>query len=256
MTQKVDVTSRGGTRPQLGRGFIALGIALIILGAIGATSTVFLSIAIPVVVGPILMTSGILQVLLALFTQPWRGSSLHLMAAALDMVVGLLILTHPAQATDELILVLVVYLMAGGLYRVFGSLLLRLPAWGWALAAGMVPLLLGVILWQVRPFHGLWFFGLCVAVDLLCHGASWLVFSQALRSPLSADAESPPPPALVADRAAHAGGKGQGVRELLHQLDDTLVQQTKALEHVDELIHRAESKEREVYGEKGPTPNP
>jgi uncharacterized membrane protein HdeD (DUF308 family) len=233
--------------------FIVLGLALIALGAIGLGSTVLLRVALPLVLGPILMVSGILQVLLGFFTQPWKGSVLHLMAAALDMVVGLLVLTHPGQAAADLALLLVAYLLVGGLYRIFGSLLLGLPA-GWsALAAGAVPVVLGLLLWTHRPFQELWLFGLCVAIDFICHGGSWIVFSGAVRpSPGAAPEPAAPPAPSLPESSPPTEETGQDVRQLLDQFQALLDRDGQALERVDELIRKARKKREEVYGVEAP----
>ncbi len=235
--------------------FVLLGAALIALGVIGLGSSALLSVVLPLVLGPILMASGIMQVLLALFAGPWKGSGLHLMAAALDLVVGLFVLIHPAEAAAGLALVLAAYLMVGGLYRIFGSLLWHLPARGWALAAGMVPLVLGVFLWQSRPFPELWLFGLCLGADFICHGASWLLFSQAVR--ISPGAEPSPaapssPPRM--DSSLPAAEPGGDVRQMLDRFQGDIDRNTKALERVDELIHEAHKKDKEVYGETKEVP--
>jgi uncharacterized membrane protein HdeD (DUF308 family) len=228
--------------------FMVLGAALIALGVIGAGST-GLRLALPLVLGPILMASGILQVLLAFFAGPWKGSGLHLMAAALDMVVGLLVLTHPEHAAADLALVLVAYLMIGGMYRVFGSLLLRLPGRGWTLAAGLVPLALGIFLWTQRPFPELWPFTLCVAADFICHGASWILSSGAVRTPPAADGQPKAPPSPLPPESPRASEeKDLDVRQLLERFQALIERDTDALEHVDAVIQQARKKRQEVYG--------
>jgi uncharacterized membrane protein HdeD (DUF308 family) len=227
--------------------FVVLGGTLIVLGAAGLGSAA-LPVVLPLVLGPILMASGILQVLLALFTSLWKGSALHLMASALDLVVGLIVLTHPAEAAADLALVLAAYLMVGGLYRIFGSLLWHLPARGWALAAGAVPLVLGVLLWQRRPFQEVWLFGLCLGADFICHGASWLLFSRAVRTLPSAKGKPvapPSPPPLAAEPAGN-------VRQMLDRFQASIDRETKTLEGVDELIHKAKKRAQQVYGEEPP----
>jgi uncharacterized membrane protein HdeD (DUF308 family) len=41
--------------------------------------------------------------------------------------------------------------------------------------------LLGVVVWIAWPVDELWFVGLCLAVDFLCHGASWTAVALAER---------------------------------------------------------------------------
>jgi uncharacterized membrane protein HdeD (DUF308 family) len=170
------------------RWFLALGIGLILLGVVGFGSIVVLELVATLVLGPLLMASGIMQVLLAFFGRR-RESPLHLMAAALDLVVGFLVMTHPLNTVDDLILVLAVLLMAGGLYRILSSLLLGFRAWGWILGSGIAALTLGLVVWKEGHFRGLWLVGACVALDFIGHGVSWVFLSQSMR-PRAPAAES------------------------------------------------------------------
>jgi uncharacterized membrane protein HdeD (DUF308 family) len=163
--------------------FGTLGLVLILLGVLGLVSVSVLRFLTTLVLGPMLLASGIMHLLMAFFAQRWRGAPLHLTAAVLDTVVGFLVMIHPISAVDDLLLVLAALLMIGGVYRVVSSLLLRFPAWRWTLTAGVVAVLLGLFVWKEGPFHGLWLAGLCVTVDFICHGVSWLILAHIIRNP-------------------------------------------------------------------------
>lgn len=46
--------------------------------------------------------------------------------------------------------------------------------------------LLGVCVWLRLPVSGLWFVGLCIALDFICHGASWSAVALAEGKPVEA----------------------------------------------------------------------
>ena len=119
-----------------------------------------------------------MQILLAFFAR--RRARLRFIygAAALDLVVGFLVLTHPHNTVDDLILVLAAFLMVGGVSRILSSVFLRFRAWGWILAAGIVAIALGLLVWKEGSFRGLWLVLACVAIDFIAHGVSWVVLSQ------------------------------------------------------------------------------
>jgi hypothetical protein len=48
-------------------------------------------------------------------------------------------------------------------------------------AAGVAGLFLGICLWQRWPFRGLLLLGLCVGVDFVLKGVTWVIVSQAVR---------------------------------------------------------------------------
>jgi uncharacterized membrane protein HdeD (DUF308 family) len=163
------------------RWLLTLGVGLILLGVVELGSVVALELLAILVLGPLLLASGIMQILLAFFARR-REAPLHLAAAALDIVVGFLVLTHPHNTVDDLILVLAVFLLAGGVSRILSSLFLRFRAWGWVLAAGIIAVTLGLVVWKVGPFRGLSIVLACVAVDFISHGVSWVVLSYNARN--------------------------------------------------------------------------
>jgi uncharacterized membrane protein HdeD (DUF308 family) len=162
------------------RWLLILGVGLILLGVVELGSVVLLELLAVLVLGPLLMASGIMQILLAFFARR-REAPPHLAAAALDMVVGFLVLTHPRNTVDDLILVLAAFLMVGGVSRMLSSLFLRFRAWGWIFAAGIVAVVLGLIVWKEGHFRGLTLVMACVAVDFISHGVSWVVLSHSSR---------------------------------------------------------------------------
>jgi uncharacterized membrane protein HdeD (DUF308 family) len=160
------------------RWLLILGVGLILLGVVALGSIVLMELLAILVLGPLLMASGILQILLAFFARRKREAPPHLAAAALDIVVGFLVLMHPRNTLDDLILVLAAFLMVGGVSRILSSLFLRFRAWGWMFAAGIVAAVLGLFVWKEGHFRGLSLVIACVAVDFIAHGVSWVVLSQ------------------------------------------------------------------------------
>lgn len=167
------------------RWLLTLGVGLILLGVVALGSVAAMELLAVVVLGPLLIASGILQILLAFFARRREAPS-HLVAAALDIGVGFLVLTHPHNTIDDLILVLAAFLMVAGLSRILSSLFFRFRAWGWFLAAGIVAVTLGLVVWKEGHFRGLSLVLACVAVDFITHGVSWVVLSHSARNGSSA----------------------------------------------------------------------
>jgi len=161
--------------------YLILGVALMILGVAAIVQGLVSSIASMVLLGWMLVGSGIVQGVLAFPVRNWSGFFLHLMGGVLEIVVGLLIVAAPLNAAVALTLLLSVYLLVGGLFRTVAVLLLRFPGWSMGALGGMISVLLGLALWQQWPLSGLIFVGSCVGVALLLHGASWISFALKLR---------------------------------------------------------------------------
>jgi uncharacterized membrane protein HdeD (DUF308 family) len=162
--------------------FFALGLASVIVGLL-AISFAFITTMVKVVVfGVLLLIAGIVEAVHALMVRNLKGFALHLLAAALYLIVGLFMLEDPVQAAVVLTLLLAACFIVGGLLRIIFSVVDRFPGWPWVLVNGVVDLLLGVFVWNRWPESGLWVIGLFVGIDLLFHGWSWMFLALTVRT--------------------------------------------------------------------------
>jgi uncharacterized membrane protein HdeD (DUF308 family) len=162
--------------------FLVLGISLIVLGTFAISWSLLATIASVLLFGWLLVVSGVMEVVSSFWARRWTGFFLHLLAGVLDVVVGLLVVTHPAAAAAALTLLLAAFFMVSGIYRIVMAVALRFPNWGWALLGGVVTVLLGAMLWAEWPETAFWFIGLCVGIEMLFRGWSWVMFALTVRS--------------------------------------------------------------------------
>ena len=156
-----------------GKWFLALGVLLLLLGLAGAGAATFLELTSLLVFGPLLLASSILQILTALFAEKGRERLLHLVSGGLELVVGFLIMAYPLQVVSDMVVLITVFLLASGLVRLIRALGTHSPGHRWMFLAAAGALLLGICVWLRLPVSHLWFIGLCIAADYICHGASW-----------------------------------------------------------------------------------
>lgn len=253
--------------------FLALGLTLVVLGGAVLCSSLALTLFATLVVGPALLVTGLLQVLLGLFAPRWEGSFLHLMAGAVEGVVGLLVLAQPVDAGADVVLLVAAALMAGGVFHLLGSLLLRPGGRRWLLAGGAAAVLLGVVLWRQWISSELWVLGLCVGLDFLCRGTSWMMLSWTRRAgdapllpveedaavPVVAEASPasfPPPPASSPAAESTPGdeamlGYEEKVEKQIHGYlkpwEEVIQQEGRALRRVDRLIEESREKEKRLH---------
>lgn len=161
--------------------FLVLGIGLLLLGMVALWASVAVTVASMVLFGVLFVVSGMIQTVQAFQTRQSRGFFLHLLAGILDLVVGLLLVTHPTAGALGLTLLLAAFFLVGGLFRSIAALSLRFPNWGWALVGGIVSVLLGILLGMEWPESGLWFIGLCIGIDMIFHGWGWVMLALAYR---------------------------------------------------------------------------
>ncbi len=72
-------------------------------------------------------------------------------------------------------------LVIGGVLRIaIGIQHRHMAGWGLLIASGVISLIVGVLLYLMLPWSGLWVVGTLIAVELIFHGVSWIQFGLAL----------------------------------------------------------------------------
>jgi uncharacterized membrane protein HdeD (DUF308 family) len=165
----------------LNRGwFLILGVILIVLGLAAAGSAAAVGEAYVLYLGFVLVFSGAVSALQAFRTRNWSGFFLPLFVAILDVIVGLLMLTHPGELAAVMTLLLAAFFFISGLVRILAAVSLRFPSWWWSVLAGVIAVLLGVAIWRRWPLSSYWVIGLFLGIELLSRGWSLVMFALAL----------------------------------------------------------------------------
>jgi uncharacterized membrane protein HdeD (DUF308 family) len=162
--------------------YFALGVFLVLLGAIASYTAVATTMLSVVFLGWILLAAGAGLVLLSFLTGRWSGFLLTLAAGILSIIAGIATLSNPVSGAVAITLMIGTILIAAGLYRSIASIVMQFPYWGWALLSGIVAFALGVMLVRGWQSTSLVFLGLAIGIDLILHGFSWIMFSQRIHS--------------------------------------------------------------------------
>ncbi len=159
-----------------------LGLLLFVLGliAIGAAATV--TLVTMLFFGCLLAVGGLFQIASAIVFRRWGGYVLDLLVGVLSLVVGILIVTHPEGTAAALTLLIAMFLIFGGTFRIAVALTNRFHHWGWLLLNGAVTALLGLLVLGDWPGSSLWVIGTLIGVDLMVHGWVWVMLSLGLRN--------------------------------------------------------------------------
>jgi len=189
-SQSAEEVSSGGEIQVLHRHwfwFLALGLAMLALGtfAVGWACIVTLTVTATWIFGFLLLLSGIMEIVNAFSAEQWKGTLLHLMIGALYVLVGIMVVDQPAEAALSFTLLIALFLMIGGIFRVVFAISERFAGWGWVLLNGVVSLMLGVLVYKQWPTSGLWLIGLFVGIDLIFNGAAWVLLALSVRKPLA-----------------------------------------------------------------------
>jgi uncharacterized membrane protein HdeD (DUF308 family) len=127
--------------------------------------------------GWVLVFAGVTLGILSFTTGEWSGFLLSMAAGILSAITGVMLLRAPLSGATVLTLVVAAFLLASGVFRTFSSLAMQFPNWGWALASGIVSIVLGGLLLANWPTVSLWFLGFYLGIDLIAHGFAWSMFA-------------------------------------------------------------------------------
>ena len=152
--------------------YVALGIALIVLGTIALGSSMLMTMATMVFIGWLMIIGGVIEAVHAFSCNKWGGFFLDLLTGLLYVVVGFLMVNNPGESAAGLTLLIAMFLMFGGIFRIVAAVATRFEHWGWMVVHGVISLLLGIAIWRQWPVSGLWVIGLFVGIDMLLNGWS------------------------------------------------------------------------------------
>jgi uncharacterized membrane protein HdeD (DUF308 family) len=161
---------------------LVLGIVMVVLGTIALFITPAATLGTVLVLGWLLVVSGIMEIIQTFRVRQWGGIFLHLVGGVLGILVGLLVVTHPVAGALAWTLLFASFFTVIGVFRLVAAIRLKFPNWGWAAFDGAVTLLLGILLWADWPWSGFWFLGFAVGVSLLLRGWSYVMFAIAVRT--------------------------------------------------------------------------
>lgn len=167
-------------RPKWGW-MLVLGILMVALGTIALIIMPAATIGTALVLGWLLLISGIFEMVHAFGVQRWGGFFLHLTCGILGLLIGLMVVTHPVAGAVAFTLLFASFLVVIGLFRLIAAFSIKFPHWGWAFFDGVVTLALGIVLWADWPWSGYWFLGLSVGISLIMRGWSYVMMALSVR---------------------------------------------------------------------------
>ena len=157
--------------------FLAFGIVLLLLGIAAVVRSITATVASMMFFGWLLVFAGIAEFVTAFMVGHWAGFFLHLFAAILFGITGVLMLVRPVISAEAVTFLMSVFFLLGGLYQFIASLWTHLPGWGWQAVNGAIASIMGILIMAQWPVSGLWVVGLFVGVDLIVYGSAWIALA-------------------------------------------------------------------------------
>lgn len=186
--QERTTISNPGTHPLFGDArknwgwLLGFGILSVILGTVGLGSTPYLTVVGVTFFGVLLAVGGGIQLVDAFKCRSWKGTLVNVLIALLYLGTGLVMAIDPLRAAVALTLFLGVVVIVVGLLRIGMAFQHKgSRGWGWALAGGIISILLGLFVLSGWPVSGFWVIGLVIAVELIVNGWTYIFVGLAAR---------------------------------------------------------------------------
>jgi len=157
--------------------FLALGIGLMLLGIAAIIRSVKATVISMSFFGWLLLIAAGIETAQAFLVGKWAGFFLHLLAAVLFGVTGVLFVRKPVISAEAATLFMAMFFLIAGLFQLVSSLAIHLPGWGWYTLDGTITFVLGILLLAEWPVSGLWAIGLFVGLDLVFYGWAWIALA-------------------------------------------------------------------------------
>jgi uncharacterized membrane protein HdeD (DUF308 family) len=167
--------------------YLVQGGLMVLGGILALVYPVLSTAAVLLLLGWILIITGIIQGISLIGARSVPHFWLQLVSVVLSVIVGVLIIRHPAEGLLTITLLLIVFFMIEGISKVIFSLTIRpFPNWGWVLASGVVGILLALFLWASLPVTAVWLLGVLLGILLISEGAALAYLAWQVRSELTA----------------------------------------------------------------------
>jgi uncharacterized membrane protein HdeD (DUF308 family) len=153
--------------------FLVEGIILLGLGLTAVVLPPIATFAVEIVIGWLLLISGIVGLITTLRMSNTPGRSWSLISAILGIAAGIVLLRWPLSSTISLTLILSVFFLIEGIASIFYALEHRRELsrrWSWMLFSGVIDLILASSIFVGLPGTAAWAIGLLVGINMVFGG--------------------------------------------------------------------------------------
>ena len=161
---------------------IAMSVLMMAAGVLAICVPVIAGVTATVIVGWLLIFSGILHLAFA-----WRAGTAgvvlwEILLGIVYGAIGVYLVANPLAGLASLTLAIAIYLLIEGVLELVLSFELR-PALGsgWLLLDGIITLVLAVMIWSTWPSSAVWVVGTLVGISMFFSGVTRLMLSTAVR---------------------------------------------------------------------------
>jgi uncharacterized membrane protein HdeD (DUF308 family) len=165
--------------------FMGEGVVLLILGIAAIILPQVASVAIAILIGWLLLMSGIVGLWSSFATRHAPGFGWSLLSAVAGIVAGIVLLAWPLSGVVTLTLVLSAFLCVEGVVSIFYALAHRRELsgrWGMLLFSGVVDLVLAALILSGLPASAGWAIGVLVGINMVMGGVALIAMASHARA--------------------------------------------------------------------------
>ncbi len=166
--------------------FLVEGVVLLVLGALAVVLAPLATLAVTIVLGWLLLASGIMGLITTFWMRQAPGFWWALLSALLGIAVGIMLLAAPLRGALSLTIVLVAFFIIEGVATIMYAFDHRRQLsgrWGWMLVSGVIDLILGAMIYGGLPSTAAWAVGLLVGINMMFGGLALTFMALHARNP-------------------------------------------------------------------------
>jgi uncharacterized membrane protein HdeD (DUF308 family) len=160
--------------------FLTEGIVLLVLGVIAIVVPPIATIAVEILIGWLLLVSGVVGLIATLRARSAPGFAWSLVSAILGIAAGIVLLGWPLSGALSLTMILTVFLVLEGVVSILYALEHKREIsgrWGAMLFSGIVDVVLAGIIFAGLPGTAAWAIGLLVGINLVFGGSALIAMA-------------------------------------------------------------------------------
>lgn len=152
----------------------ALGAVLVVGGLVGLFYVGFATITSMLLFGWLLLVGGVVGLVQAVQNRSTNFFWLALVVAALYIAAGVVVIRNPEQTAAALTMFAALLFLTGGIFRLFGGMVVRGPHMVWTLIQGAIGILLAILVLADWPESSVYVIGAFFSLALLFDGLGLL----------------------------------------------------------------------------------
>jgi len=162
--------------------FMALGILMVLLGMIAIGAPLASGVAVNLIVGWLLVISGVAHGIHAFKASGWRGGLVQFLCALLYLGVGWMMITNPVAGLLALTVTVLVYFIASGIFKIILAIRVEnLPQRGWVTVTGILSLVLAIYIGSQFPTSAMWVIGMLFGIEMMFSGWAFIMIAISAR---------------------------------------------------------------------------